>query len=107
MPRNSFRDLNANEEHMLEKLFGIQNLISDTEKTITFVDWKLLTVSYESFSGGFTVCLVRYYITLDGHEAVFIWRGVSRCAYDDKYNRTKAEALAFKRAIINSWPVEI
>jgi hypothetical protein len=107
MANNAFRPLNDNEFHMLEKLLGIRNLIGDAGHIPLSIDWESLNVSYENFAGGFTVCLIRFYVTLDDYQTAFIWRGVSRCARGDRFNKTRAEALAFKRAIVNSRPVEI
>lgn len=98
MAQNLFRNLNDNEYHMLSKLSGAGHIPGA-------IDWPSLTVSYETFSGGFTVCLIRFWVT--EFQTTYIWRGVARCSHHDKYNKIKGEALAFKKAIMYSWPVEI
>lgn len=104
-PKNQFRALNDNEYHMLYKLGGILNITGDAGHDLSGIDWEHLKVSYETFSGGFTVCLIRLYVA--EFQTAFVWRGVSRCAKDDKLNRARGEALAFKRAIRQSYPVEL
>lgn len=100
-----FCNLNDNEFHMLEKLSGVRNISGDAGHVLSSIDWESLKVSYEVFAGGFTVCLICLYVA--EYQTAFIWRGVSRCVRGDRFNKTRAEALAFKRAIINSRPVEI
>lgn len=105
MSHNQFRALNDNEFHMLEKLGGIENVTGDVGHIPPSIEWDRLQVSYETFSGGFTICLVRHYSR--EYSVSFIWRGVSRCVREDRPNRARGEALAFKRAILYSYPVEI
>lgn len=102
MSKNSFRYLNSNELHVLGKLAGIANLLDDQGECPDSIDWDQLTVSYETFPGGFTVCLLAYLVD-NGHT--FVWRGASRRSKHDKPNHIKGEILAFKRAVLHSRPV--
>lgn len=91
----TFRPLNENELHCLNKLGEINGLHSSF--------WNGLRVCYEHIGREFTVCIIMY----KGNNLILIWRGASRKSYHDRFNSTRGEILAFRRAIRKSRPVEI
>lgn len=99
-----FRELNENEHHILLKLAGIRNVMGDNGHIPCFA-WDELKVSYEIFSGAFVCCLIRLWVPQ--YQITLIWRGVSRCSYQDRFNQVRGEVYAFRRAILESQPVEI
>lgn len=107
MKNHSFRPLNDNEIHMVvsvehsnpEDMQGEHGpyYLCDEEEA------KRMLVSYERF-GNFIVCVV-IEPAPEGYSGFQMWRGVSHCALDDRFNSARGEAIAFRRAVQKSEPV--